>query len=150
MVILQTQVKVDNFSSKRVFDFFINCNDEKYQAWWPENHFSFHTIKRDPNNIGNLVFFDEMVGKRRLRFKAVIIKLITDKEIVWQMKKIVMLPAWLSLKFDETKDGLLITHKLSVGFEGFGKIFDPILKFYLNDKFEKDLAMHAKTEFKRL
>jgi hypothetical protein len=150
MINLETKVQSNNLKAQDIFSFMLNCDDEKYQTWWPENHFSFHTIKRNPNNNGNLVFFDEMVGKRRLKFTAVIIKLITDKEIVWQMKKLVMLPAWLSLKFDETKDGLIITHKLSVGFNGFGKIFDPILKLYLNDKFEKDLAAHAETEFKRL
>lgn len=150
MIILETQVSVPNLSAKNVFDFMIDCTDEKYQQWWPKTHLSFHTIKRQPNNIGSLVLFDELIGKRRLRFQAVITKSLPGQEIVWQMKKLFLLPAWLSLKFQNTEDGVLITHSLSAGFSGLGKILDPIIRLYLSKKFEKELATHANMEFNML
>jgi hypothetical protein len=150
MVILETQINVPDLSAKSVFDFMIDCTDEKYQQWWPKTHLAFHTISRQEDNIGSLVLFDEMIGKRRLMFQAMIIKSLPRQEIVWQMKKMILLPAWLSLKFQNTEDGVLITHSLSAGFRGLGKVFDPIIRLYLNKKFEKELAAHANMEFNKL
>ena len=150
MLEMTTVVPVKGITGKAVIDFFISCTDQKYQHWWPGTHFAFHTLQRTPNEIGNLVYFDEMVGTRRLKFKGVVIEYIPGYKIVWQMKKRFRLPAWLVLETAQTPDGVTITHTLKAGFKGIGTILDPLLRLYLSSKFQQDLEDHANYEFNRL
>ena len=128
----------------------LNCTDEDYQNWWPGTHLAFHTTKRFPGDFGNLVYFDEYVGRRRLKFEGVLIKSIPGKEIVWQMKKVVRLPAWLVLELDDTDAGVVITHTIKAGFAGVGRLFDPFLRLFLTKDFEQDMEEHAQIEFTKL
>ena len=72
------------------------------------------------------------------------------KEIVWQMMKGVPLPARLALEFVDDDTGVNITHALKAGFEGIGRMIDPILRLYLTGEFAKDMEEHAHIEFTRL
>ena len=129
----------------------LNCTDEKYQKWWPGTHISFHTIKRFPNDLGNIVYFDEYVGKRRLKFKGVVVENIPGKKLVWQMKKVIKLPSWLELGFEDSDEGVIIIHIFKVGFNGIGKLLDPLMKLFLaNETFRKALDEHAQFEFTEL
>jgi len=150
MIAMRTQVQVQGISGKSVSDFMLNCTDQAYQDWWPGTHLAFHTTKRFPNDLGNLVYFDEYVGRRRLKFEAVVVKNVPGKEIVWQMSKVVRLPAWLVLEFDDNDAGVVITHTIKAGFAGIGRLLDPFLRLYLNKGFEQDLEQHAHIEFARL
>mgnify|MGYP001350288213 FL=1 len=67
MIVFKTEVEIKNIFPEQITDFMIDCTDEKYSQWWPGVHLAFHTIKKKPGNIGNLVYFDEFVGKRRLK-----------------------------------------------------------------------------------
>ncbi len=150
MIIMSTRVEVGGLSGRSVSAFMLNCNDQEYQDWWPGTHFAFHTKKRFPGDLGNLVYFDEYVGKRRLKFEGIVIKNIPGKQIVWQMKKLVRLPAWLVLELDESDHALTITHTMKAGFAGAGSLFDPFLRLFLTKEFEKDLEEHARIEFNKL
>ena len=151
MLAMRTEVKVSGISGKNVSDFMLNCTDEAYQNWWPGVHLAFHTKKRFPNNLGNLVYFDEFVGERHLKFEGVVVNTIPGKQIVWQMKKGIRLPAWLVLELAEIEDdGVLITHTIKVGFGKIGKLLDPFLRLYFTKGFEKDLEEHAQIEFTKL
>lgn len=150
MIELRTEVKVKGISGKNVSDFMLNCTDEEYQNWWPGMHLAFHTKKHFPNDLGNLVYFDEYVGKRRLKFEGIVVKYISSREIVWQLKKVVKLPVWLVLEFEDKDEGVLIIHTIKAGFERVGKVLDPFLKLHLNQSFEKDLEEHAHIEFNKL
>lgn len=150
MITLQTNVKVEGISGSDVFNFMLHCTDDAYQNWWPGVHLAFHTKRRFPNNIGNLVFFDEYVGKRHLSFEGVVVKNDPGRLIVWQLKKGLRLPAWLVLKFEDRGEGVLITHTLEAGFRKVGKLIDPLLRLYFSKEFENDLQEHAQIEFTRL
>ena len=150
MIALSTEVNVAGISGKSIADFMLNCTDEAYQNWWPGTHLAFHTTKRFPNDIGNRVIFDEFVGDRRLKFAGIVTKHIPGKEVAWQMRKIVRLPAWLALEFDDNDTGVVITHTIKAGFEGIGRLLNPFLRFFLNEGFENDLAEHAHIEFTEL
>jgi len=150
MIIMKTEVNVSDILRRNVFDFMLNCTDNDYQRWWPGTHLAFHTIKRYPNNLGNLVYFDEYVGKRRLKFNAKVTELVPDKRLVWQMEAIIRLPAWLSIDIEANESGVKIIHTLAIGFLGIGKIFDSILRLYCSSKFQYELGEHAKTEFHKL
>jgi hypothetical protein len=150
MIIMKTKVNVKGITGKAISEFLLNCTDEDYQRWWKGTHLSFHTIKRYPNNLSNLVYFDEHVGKYRLKFKGVVTEIIPAKKLVWQIKKVVKLPGWLTLEFEDSNDGVRIIHTIAIGFNGIGRIFDPILKVYFSDEFEKEMDKHAQIEFNKL
>jgi len=150
MITMKTEVNVKGISGKEISDFMLNCTDQDYQKWWHGTHLAFHTIKRCPNDVGNLVYFDEYVGGYRLRFKAVVTEIISGKKLVWQMKKIVKLPAWLALDFVDNKDSVNIVHTLSIGFGWAGRFLDPILRVYFSAKFQRELESHAQVEFHKL
>ncbi len=150
MIKFKTEINVKHTSGKAISEYFLNCTDEDYQKWWEGTHLSFHTIERHPNNLGNLVIFDEYIGGRRLKFIAKVIEIIPGRKLVWQMKKVISLPGWLTLEFEDTDDGVKITHILGAGLEGIGKIFDPLLKIYFSKNFEKEMEYHAQIEFQKL
>ena len=66
------------------------------------------------------------------------------------MDKVIKLPGWLALEFEDIENGVRIIHTLSLGYKGIGKIFDKVLELYLSKKFQMDLDEHAKTEFPML
>ncbi len=70
MISIQSRVCVPGISAAQLVDFMLNCADAQYQAWWPGTHLVFHTIERRPGDVGNVVVFDEFVGKRRLKTSA--------------------------------------------------------------------------------
>ena len=150
MIKFKTEINVKHTSGKAISEYFLNCTDEDYQKWWEGTHLSFHTIERHPNNLGNLVIFDEYIGGRRLKFIAKVIEIIPGRKLVWQMKKVISLPGWLTLEFEDTDDGVKITHILGAGLEGIGKIFDPLLKITFSKKFDKEMEYHAQIEFQKL
>ncbi len=150
MIISQSIVDVKGIKAEDVYDFMINCTDKKYQDWWPGVHIAFDTIKRYPGNLGNVVCFDEFVGKRRLKFKGKVIKSEYGKEIVWQMTKIVKLPAWVHLTAKNTNTGVSVSHTLKVGFTGLLSFLDLFISFFITKKFQKELDDHAHYEFNKL
>ena len=150
MIELRTEVDVAGISGKNVAEFMLQCTDETYQNWWPGTHLAFHTTERFPGDVGNRVVFDEFVGNRKLKFAGVVTEYIPGKTVAWQMRKIVRLPAWLVLEFEDNDTGVVITHTIKAGFEGIGRLLDPFLRFFLNEGFENDLAEHAHIEFTEL
>jgi len=150
VISMTTRVYVKNITGKAITDFMLNCTDEQYQNWWKGTHFAFHTLRRYPDNIGNTVIFDEMVGKHRLRFTGIVTEIIPGRKLVWQMTKWLKLPGWLMLEFEDGQTGVEILHTVKVGYQGIGRILDPLIKFYLSKNFEKDLNEHAQIEFQKL
>ncbi len=150
MIRMTTRVDVKGVTGQAVSDFMLNCTDRDYQRWWPGTHLAFHTLKRRPGHVGSLVYFDEYVGRRRLAFQGVVTELIPGKRLVWQMQKVIRLPGWLMLDFSDHAGGVTITHTLAVGWTGIGRVLDPILRIYLSPGFERELQMHARTEFPKL
>ena len=150
MLTINTVVDVKGITSRLIHDFMLTCTDDAYQTWWPQTHLAFHTKQRFPGNLGNVVFFDEYIGKRRLKFEGIVVKAAQDEAIAWQMKKIVKLPAWLSLELKNTDDGVEITHTIKAGYSGIGALLDPILRLYFTPRFVKDMEDHVHFEFTEL
>lgn len=150
MIKITTEVDVKGINGRSLTDFMLNCDDAAYRKWWPGTHLAFHTLKKFPGDVGNVVFMDEYVGKHRLRMKALVLKADPGKEIVWQMKKFIKLPVRLSLKVKDADGGVHIIHTIHAGFNGAGRILDPVLRLYFTRGFEKAMDEHARTEFPRL
>lgn len=150
MVTIKTIVNVKGITSKDIYDFMLNCTDADYQKWWKGTHLIFHTVKKCPGDLGNLVYCDEFVGTYRVKGHAVITKLVPYSEMVYQIKRIVKIPAWFTMQFEDLDDGINIVHIVEAGFHGIGKIFDPMIRLFLNEGFENHLNAHAHEEFPKL
>lgn len=151
MLIHTTQVIVKNLSAKDIFDFLINPSDDRYHAWWPGVHLQYHNKRTVPGNVGNLVYMDEYIGKWRARFIGEVIRADKNQRITWQMIKGIKLPAWLDLQLKDTTKGVQIDHIITMGFPGvMGKISDPLLGLYFNDRKKQYMTEHAHEEFNRL
>lgn len=150
MLVMQSLVNISGISGKDVFDFMLDCSDEDYQKWWPGVHLAFHTKKYRPGNQGNLVYFDEYIGKHRFSFHGILEEIVPDKKLVWRMLKLIKLPCWLSLDLEDTELGVRITHSLTVGFNNWGLGLDPFIKIFFSKQFKRELEEHAKIEFNKL
>lgn len=150
MIRLRTQIAVPGVTGIEIFDFLLNCTDAEYQRWWPGTHLSFHTIKRIPGEVGNLVMMDEFIGNRRVRAKGLVTEVEPGKRLVWQLRKLVPLPVWLSLEFEEQGDTLQLTHTIEAGFNGIGRVLDPLLRLYLSRQFAEALDEHVRIELPKL
>ncbi len=150
MVELKTEILIENVSPEQVTDFMIDCTDEKYSKWWPGVHLAFHTIKKKPGDIGNIVYFDEYVGKRRLKFRAVVKEYERGRIIRWRMINIIPLPANLTIETERENEGTKLVHILAIGFKGLFSFLNPVIKLFIPSQLEKDLNEHAEIEFTAL
>ncbi len=130
MITLQSKIHLDWIGGREIFDFLIDPTDREYQRWWSGTHLALHLLKQKPNNIGNVVYMDELIGKRRMKMTGIIIEAEPGKKILWQVKRFVRLPIWLSLDLKDDRDGVTITHTIKAGFTGIGRILDVILRAY--------------------
>jgi len=72
------------------------------------------------------------------------------KRIEYRMVKGLSLPAWLVLESQDRPGGVDIVHTVKAGYQGMGRILDPLIRPYLSDAFEKALNEHAHAEFSSL
>ena len=151
MIVMQSGLHVDRISGAEIFEFLTHPTDDNYQRWWPGTHLRLHILKHGSNGIGDVIYMDELIGKRRVKMQAIVTEARTGKQITWQLKKFIRLPAWLSLDLEDDAGGVTITHTIRAGFKGIGRIVDPILRAFLfSDEFERAMDEHVKTEFPKL
>ena len=136
MITIQTQIHVNRLNGKEVFEFLTNPTDAAYQQWWPGTHLEFHPLRQTNNSVGDVVLMDEFIGKRRVTMEGVVTDAIPDKQIIWQMQKFIRLPIWLTLKLEDDKEGVAISHTITAGYKGVGKILDIFLRLYFSQEFE--------------
>ncbi|MHB9003946.1 MAG: hypothetical protein ACYC6C_07755 [Coriobacteriia bacterium] len=149
MLVTESSMHVAGMSADSVVDFFLHPSDELYQAWWPGVHFSMHALN-DQVGVGQVVYMDEMVGTRRLRFTCIVTDLSADR-ITWQFRRLVRLPCWLSLRIIDDALGATITHTISAGYSGpAGRFLDPLLRLHFSSRFERMMDEHFRAEFSAL
>jgi hypothetical protein len=150
MIIIQSRLHISDLRASEVLDFLLNCTDEQYRAWWPGTHLQLHARARFPGHIGNIYYMDEFVGEYRVRMTGVVCGFEPGRKLVWQLKKGVTLPVWLSLELKDDDAGVAIVHTIEAGFRGLGRLFDPLLRLYFSDQFERAMDKHARAEFPKL
>jgi predicted transport protein len=147
------EVTVNNASAEQFYDFMINPNDKNYNEWWAEEHIQFHITKKgDKNHLGDNVYFDEYLGKKRkLKFHAVVIVADRPNKIIWQMK-IASLKSPFFVKFELTEklNKVIVKHELMLGYEGIGSICDSFIGLVFNKEFRADLEKHCNIEWQKL
>ena len=148
-----TKLVVPHATAEQFYDFMIEPDNERYQAWFPKEHLAF-CITRFGNtkHLGDEVYYDEYLGGAyRLKFFADVIIAERPTNMAWQMKKAgVRLPAVLKIELTDTPEGLQIIHELCIGFGGIGRIFDLLIRIYFTESFSEALSKHCLEEWPRL
>ncbi len=135
MITLQSSVHVNGIGGGPLFDFLINPNDRDYQRWWPGTHLEFHTVRQRPGQVGDVIYMDEYVDKRRVQMSGVVIEAIPGKKITWQMKEWIRLPVWVDVELEEDAQGVMVIHTIKAGFNGMGRLLDGIFRLYLTRQY---------------
>jgi hypothetical protein len=151
MLTLESHVVVPGLTGAEVTDFLLQGNDAAYQAWWPGVHLQLHPVAvGGPDHVGDTVFMDEFVGSRRIRMTGVVRSVERGRRLVWQMKKGIVLPVWLTLTLADGEGGVSVCHTITAGWNGAGRLLDPLLRLYFTRGFAAAMDRHAHTEFTRL
>jgi hypothetical protein len=144
---------LQNAAAAAFYDFMVNAPQETYAHWLPDEHHQFHVVQCGENTpVGDLIFFDQHISpKHRLTFHA--ITRIAEKpyHILFQMRRFgINLPGYLELQFVDTMEGLILTETIRIGFNGFGKIIDPLIRLLFNKSFFEEMNGHHKREWANL
>jgi hypothetical protein len=83
----------------------------------------------------------------RIAMLAVVLKVVPGQKIVWQLRKGVRLPVWLTLELADRVSGVDLRHMITAGFRGVGRVFDPLLRLYFSAEFAAAMDQHARAEF---
>ncbi len=135
------------------FGFMVDPPQEIYARWLPDEHHEFHIVRRSQTTpVGDLIFFDQHIGKKhRLTFYAITRTADKPDHVLFQMRRCgINLPGYLDLQFHDTADGLCLTETISMGFNGPGKLIDPILRLFFSKSFFNDMDGHHKREWANL
>ena len=62
-------------------------------------------------------------------------------------KRVLTLPARMSLELADRAGGVEITHTIEAGFKGPGSLLDPLLRLYFTEESARALDDHVETEF---
>lgn len=147
VIALETNIRVDGITASEIFDFLANPTDLAYQRWWPGVHLRLHVLERGEEHVGDVIYMDEYVGRRRVRMKAVVLDAVPPKTLVWQFEKGVRLPVRLSLELADEGVGVKIRHRIEAGYAGLGRLLDPLWRLPFSRSFARDLDDHVRREF---
>jgi hypothetical protein len=149
MVVIESSAHVADMKANRVIHFFLHATDDAYRRWWPGTHLAMHPLNGEPG-VGQVVWMDEWVGSRRLRFVCAVTDL-GPGHITWQFRRLVRLPCWLDLRIVDDEAGATVTHTIRAGYAGaLGRLLDPLLRLYFTPGFERMMEAHFRTEFSTL
>ena len=147
VITIRSETHVPGIRALQITNFLLRCDDAEYQRWWPGTHLHFHTLAQ---RGGNVVYMDELIGKRRVKLTGVLTEVIPGRRIVWQLKLLVRQPVRLILELEEDGRGVRVTHTIRAGFAGIGRLLDPLFRLWFTDEFTRAMDEHVKTEFPML
>ena len=153
MLTLVSEMTVAGITAREITDFMLECDDARYQAWWPGTHRSFHVVEPGPGpgHVGDRVWMDELVGDRHLRMAAEVEAARPGDRIVWRfLSWRLRVPVRLTLAVADCDDGVRVRHALTAGWVGWRRVLDPLWRLYFTRSFAVALDRHARTEFPRL
>lgn len=153
MLTLESEMTVPGLTGREVADFMLDCDDDRYRAWWPGTHEAFHVVEpgSGADHVGDRVWMDELVGDRHLRMAAVVVAVTPGERIVWRLVPWgLRLPVRLALTLQDQPDGVRLRHTLTAGWAGWGRMLDPLWRLYFTRAFAAAMDRHACTEFPRL
>jgi hypothetical protein len=153
VITLQSHVHLDGITARQITDFLLDPRDDTYRAWWPGTHLEFHVISRAPagDHVGDLVWMDELVGQRRVSMVAEVVEAVPGERLVWRLRRWgVRLPLRVAVALRTDNAGVSLTHTISAGWRGPGRLVDPVWRLYFSESFAREMDQHARTEFPML
>lgn len=150
MIVLQTTTYVPGLHGQEIYDFLTHPDDRSYQRWWLGTHLQLHLVGGGDGGVGSEIHMDEYIGTHRLRMNAVVVEAVSGRRLVMRMKKLIRLPATLTLEFADDVGGVRIVHTVRAGYAGLGRVLDSLLRLHFTPVFERALDAHVHTEFSKL
>ena len=151
MITLETRVHVAGLQAKTVFEFLLNATDRDYQAWWPGVHLRCRTLKRCPEHVGSVVYFDQFIGDYRMRHTELIVEAVPCRKILSQViKGPIRLPVRIVFELEDDDAGVTITHTIRAGYSGLLRVLDPACRLYFSERFAAAMSEHVKAECRLL
>lgn len=151
MLTIESRVTVPDLTGAEVTSFLLECSDERYRAWWPGVHLQLHQVAAGrADHVGETVLMDEFIGTRRVSMNCVVVQVDPGRKLLWQLKKGIRLPVWLTLRLTDGVDGVTIHHAITAGWTGWRRWLDPLFRLYFTPNFAAAMDRHAHTEFARL
>lgn len=153
MIVLQTTTSVRRLRGQEIYDFLTHPDDASYQRWWLGTHLQLHFVGAPSargGGVGSEIHMDEYIGAHRLRMNAVVTEAVPGRRLSMRMKKVIRLPATLTLEFEDDADGVRIVHTVRAGYAGPARMLDPLLRLHFTPAFARALDEHVHTEFARL
>ena len=145
-----TKIEVLGKKPQQIYDFMFSLDKAKYIAWHPTEHKDFRIVKETKDTVGSIFFFNEKMDKLKVKYNWEVMELVENHKIVMRAKYFI--PLYLTLTFDETPNGTLVTHELAIGFKkkmtGFSDWF--LLNFIFTKSKQQSNHRHANEEFKNL
>ena len=144
-----TKIEILGKKPNQIFDFMLSLNKEKYLNWHPE-HKDFAVINQTENKLGTVFYFHEKMDKLTVKYKWEVVEFTQNHKVV--MKAKYFIPIYLTLTFDETENGTLVTHDIQLGYKKktIG-IIDWVIKSFVFTKSKVfSNERHAIEEFKNL
>ncbi len=149
MIVFRTEIQIKGKTTGQIYNWLLDLDNEKYERWHPE-HRRWRTIKREPGDLGNVIYFDEKIGRMRFRVKGKIVEAEPGRRLVYKLNY--PIPTYLSLEFVPADKGVNVIHEVKFGYKGpMGKVLGGLVRrTRLVKYFEKELDRHARQEFKNL
>ncbi len=153
MITHLTELVVPNAKAKQFYDFMIEPNSKTYHEWFPEEHKEFYIKKRsnNENHLGDKTYVDESLDEKyRIRFSGLVTKVTPSTSIEWKMTFLgIVLPAVLTIDFNDSDKGVVVVHKLEIGYKGIGKFLDAFIRLYFTKSYARALTNHCNKEWPR-
>lgn len=155
MIIIPVDVKVKGLSAKDAMMFLIDCNDEMYSKSWPGVHIQKHRTKQGgPDHIGDVVYAFEHVGKGSLEVTMEVTKFTPYSYLEFRCKAGwigSLIPIIFYAEAEELPGDILhFKNTFKVGWNGIGKIFDPIIRLNFSEEFLAALHHHVSIEWQMI
>jgi hypothetical protein len=151
VISIESKLFVEGLTGTAIFDFLLNASDDDYRRWWPGTHLHLHALERHENHVGDVFYMDEYIGERRVQMRCVVVEAERGTRVVWRFKSLgVFLPARLILETEDRDSGVALTHEIQAGFDGPGRVLDPLFRLYFSERFAAAMDEHAHTEFPML
>lgn len=148
---LTTEMTVDGLTGRQITDFLLNCDDDRYQAWWPGTHLELHVLEPGAaDHVRDVVLMDEYVGSRHLRMVGEVESVVPGEQIVWRLGWggfRFSLPIRLTLTLRTRDRGVHLRHSITAGWPGPARMLDPLWRLYLSRSFAGAMERHVQTEF---
>ena len=148
MIVSQVSEKLLGKTSKQVYNWITNMDQEKYLKWHPDH--TTYQIKNSSNGeyLGSVVKYEQIVDDKSFWWKVIS---CTENQILYRASFIY--PIYLELSLEDFSDHVLVTQKIMLGLEfpGISQVIDWLVrKVLFTYDTEEKLTEHTKQEFKNL